>query len=296
MWRDFAVKQLYHSVPWASSTAVAECENYACFCTDKPGLEINASSTYFAKFSVPEGRLLRAQSSIRCPAEGRSKGWMLCHLWKTLDMAHSQREGKEHHGLCVRGEGRAAAQHLNSGQKLNPQSNQINGNGEAICSQTPPAIFPTYRAAIECSSDIRVVVVGHLLIVGAQEADGFVIAVRGGIVPGYGLVAVISDVLVGRGAQQPEECHLYHSDGVPIRIHVGELWEVEKGKHWAVRGKAMHLGSFKDHQIFPIHPYPHVHEHPALCSGAGSPHPILLLPSLHGIEMLWFSCCDLMVS
>lgn len=184
---------------------------------------------------------------------------------KTLDMVHSRREGKEHHGLCVHGEGRAAAQHLNSGQNLNPQSNQIDGNGEAICSETLPAIFPTYRAAIECSSDVWVVVVGHLLIVGAQEADGFVIAVCGGIVPGYGLVAVISDVLVGRGAQQPEECHLYHSDGVPIRIHVGELWEVEKGKCWAVRGKGMHSGSFKDHQI----------SHPSLSPRARAPCPLL---------------------
>lgn len=55
----------------------------------------------------------------------------------------------------------------------------------------------TYRTAIEGSSDVGVVVVGHLLIVGAQEADGLVIAVGGGVVPGYRLVAVVSDVLVG---------------------------------------------------------------------------------------------------
>lgn len=167
--------------------------------------------------------------------------------------------------------------------------------GEVICSESPPATFPTYRAAIECSSDVGVVVVGHLLVVGAQEADGLVVAVSGGIVPGYGLVAVVSDVLVGRGTQQPEERHLYHSDGVPIRIHIGELWEVEKGKHWAVRGKAMHLGSSKGHQI----------SHPSLSPCAWALCPLLqgwVSPShqgagpapamLHGTEMLWSSCCQ----
>lgn len=111
--------------------------------------------------------------------------------------------------------------------------------------------LPTYRAAVEGGSDVGVVVVGHLLVVGAQEADGLVVAVGGGIVPGYGLVAVVGDVLVGRGAQEPEESHLHHSDGVPIRIHVGELGEVEKGKHWAVRGNATRLGGSKDHQSHP---------------------------------------------
>lgn len=78
MWRAFAVKHLYLSVPWASSTAVAEGENYAGFCTSKLDLKINTSSTCFAKFSAPEGRLLRAQSQIRCPkGGGRTKGRML---------------------------------------------------------------------------------------------------------------------------------------------------------------------------------------------------------------------------
>lgn len=139
--------------------------------------------------------------------------------------------------------------------------------------------LPTYRAAVEGGSDVGVVVVGHLLVVGAQEADGLVVAVGGGIVPGYGLVAVVGDVLVGRGAQEPEESHLHHSDGVPIRIHIGELGEVEKGKHWAVRGNATRLGGLQGPPVSPIliPMFTGI-----LPSAPGPPHPsgarILLLP------------------
>ena len=102
------------------------------------------------------------------------------------------------------------------------------GNPEAICPEADGALqpgegdghfpqrLPTYRAAVEDGSDVGVVVVGHLLVVGAQEADGLVVAVGGGVVPGDGLVAVVGDVLVGRSAQEPEESHLHHSDGVPV--------------------------------------------------------------------------------
>lgn len=155
-----------------------------------------------------------------------------------------------------------------------------------------PQGLPTYRAAVEGGSDVRVVVVGHLLVVGAQEADGLVVAVGGSIVPGYGLVAVVGDVLVGRGAQEPEESHLHHSDGVPIRIHIGELWEVEKGKHWAVSSNATCLGGSKDHQ-----------SHPSVRPRARAPCPLLWTSPpqrgtdpapamLHGTRMLWFFCCQ----
>lgn len=87
---------------------------------------------------------------------------------------------------------------------------------DPFCRDWPRPALPTYRAAVEGGSDVRVVVVGHLLVVGAQEADRLIVAVGGGVVPGYGLVAVVSDVLVGRGAQEPEESHLHHSDGVPV--------------------------------------------------------------------------------
>lgn len=80
----------------------------------------------------------------------------------------------------------------------------------------PRPALPTYRAAVQDGSDVGVVVVGHLLVVGAQEADGLVVVVSCGVVPGDGLVAVVSDVLVGRGAQEPEESHLHHSNGVPV--------------------------------------------------------------------------------
>lgn len=87
---------------------------------------------------------------------------------------------------------------------------------DPFCKDRPSPALPTYRAAVEGGSDVRVVVVGHLLVVGPQEADRLIVAVGGGVVPGYGLVAVVSDVLVGRGTQEPEESHLHHSDGVPV--------------------------------------------------------------------------------
>lgn len=70
-------------------------------------------------------------------------------------------------------------------------------SADPFCSDWLRPALPTYRAAVKSGSDVGVVVVGHLLIVGAQEADGLVVAVCGGVVPGYRLVAVVSDVLVG---------------------------------------------------------------------------------------------------
>lgn len=66
-----------------------------------------------------------------------------------------------------------------------------------FCRDRPSPALPTYRTAVEGGSDVGVVVVGHLLVVGAQEADGLVVAVGGGVMPGDGLVAVVRDVLVG---------------------------------------------------------------------------------------------------
>lgn len=81
----------------------------------------------------------------------------------------------------------------------------------------------TYRAAVEHGADVGVVIVGHLLVVGAQEAHGLVVVVLLLVVPGHRLVAVVGDVLPAGGAQQPQEGHLDHADGVALCVHVGEL-------------------------------------------------------------------------
>lgn len=83
--------------------------------------------------------------------------------------------------------------------------------------------IPTYRAAVEHGADVRVVIVRHLLVVGAQEAHGLVVVVLLLVVPGHRLVAVVGDVLSASGAQQPQEGHLDHADGIALCIHVGEL-------------------------------------------------------------------------
>lgn len=84
-------------------------------------------------------------------------------------------------------------------------------------------VIPTYRAAVEHGADVRVVIVRHLLVVGAKEAHGLVVVVLILVVPGHRLVAVIGDVLPAGGAQQPQEGHLDHADGVALCVHVGEL-------------------------------------------------------------------------
>lgn len=88
----------------------------------------------------------------------------------------------------------------------------------------PRRQFPlTYRTAIGHGADVGVVIIRHLFIVGAQEADGLVVVVLLLVVPGHRLVAVVCHVLPARRAQQPQESHLDHADGVALRIHVGEL-------------------------------------------------------------------------
>lgn len=87
----------------------------------------------------------------------------------------------------------------------------------------------TYRAAVEHGADVGVVIVRHLLVVGAQEAHGLVVVVLVLVVPGHRLVAVVGDVLPAGGAQQPQEGHLDHADGVALRVHVGEL-RAEEGR------------------------------------------------------------------
>lgn len=81
----------------------------------------------------------------------------------------------------------------------------------------------TYRAAVEHGADVWVVIVRHLLVVGAQEAHGLVVVVLILVVPGHRLVAVVCNVLPSGGAQQPQEGHLDHADGVALCVHVGEL-------------------------------------------------------------------------
>lgn len=83
-----------------------QSENYACFCTRKLGLKINASSTCFTKFLAPEDRFaeLNPDSGIQ-QKEAEAKGGCWAPL-ETLAIAHGQSKGKEQRGL--RGERRAA--------------------------------------------------------------------------------------------------------------------------------------------------------------------------------------------
>lgn len=80
-----------------------------------------------------------------------------------------------------------------------------------------------YRAAVHQRLDEGIVVVGHLLIVGAQEAQRLVIIVSLGVVPGHRLMANISEVLPSGGAQQLEEGHLHCADGVFPHADVVQL-------------------------------------------------------------------------
>lgn len=82
----------------------------------------------------------------------------------------------------------------------------------------------THSAAVEHGADVWVVIVRHLLVVGAQEAHGLVVVVLLLVVPGHRLVAVVGNVLPAGGTQQPQEGHLDYADGVALCIHVGELW------------------------------------------------------------------------
>lgn len=102
----------------------------------------------------------------------------------------------------------------------------------------PPSALAPHRTAVHYGADVGVVVVRHLLVVGAQEADGLVVAVRLRVVPGHRLVAVVGDVLPGRSAQQPQEGHLDHTDRVALRVHVGKLVDdTQRGKKTKKRSR-----------------------------------------------------------
>lgn len=96
-------------------------------------------------------------------------------------------------------------------------------------------LFPTstHRTAVHEGPDVGVVVVRHLLVVGAQEADGLVVVALPLVVPRHRVVAVVRHVLPGGGAQQTQEGHLDHAHGVAFGVHVGQLWggkEKEKAR------------------------------------------------------------------
>lgn len=80
-----------------------------------------------------------------------------------------------------------------------------------------------YRAAVHQRLDEGIIVVRHLLVVGAQEAQRLVIVVSLGVVPGHGLMANIREVLPCRGAQQLQEGHLHCGDGVFSHVNVVQL-------------------------------------------------------------------------
>lgn len=103
----------------------------------------------------------------------------------------------------------------------NSCANRIKRGKTSVYARSRPV--GTYRAAVEQGADVGVVIVRHLLVVGAQEAHGLVVVVLLLVVPGHRLVAVVRNVLPARGAQQPQESHLDHTDGVALRVHVREL-------------------------------------------------------------------------
>lgn len=80
-----------------------------------------------------------------------------------------------------------------------------------------------YRAAIHQRLDEGIIVVRHLLIIGAQEAQRLVVVVSLGIIPGHRLMANVGEVLPCRGAQQLQEGHLYCADGVFCHVNVVQL-------------------------------------------------------------------------
>ncbi len=80
-----------------------------------------------------------------------------------------------------------------------------------------------YRAAVHQRLDEGIIVVRHLLVVGAQEAQRLVIAVSLGVVPGHRLMANVGEVLPCRGAQQLQEGHLHCVDGAFSHVNVVQL-------------------------------------------------------------------------
>lgn len=72
-------------------------------------------------------------------------------------------------------------------------------------------------------SDVRAVVVGHLLVVGPQEPERFTVPSGGRVVPGRRLVAVVGEVLPRGRRQQLQEGHLHHVDGTAFHVQIGEL-------------------------------------------------------------------------
>lgn len=80
-----------------------------------------------------------------------------------------------------------------------------------------------YRAAVHQRLDEGIIVVGHLLVVGAQEAQRLVVVVSFGVEPGRRLVANVGEVLPRRGAQQLQEGHLHCADGVLCHVNVVQL-------------------------------------------------------------------------
>lgn len=65
-----------------------------------------------------------------------------------------------------------------------------------------------YRAAVHQWLDEGIIVVGQLLIVGAQEAQRLVVVVGFGVIPGRRLMTDVGEVLPCRRAQQLQEGHL----------------------------------------------------------------------------------------
>lgn len=72
-------------------------------------------------------------------------------------------------------------------------------------------------------SDVRAVVVGHLLVIGPQEPERFAVPSGGRVVPGRGLVAVVGEVLPRGRSQQLQEGHLNHVDGIAFHVQIGKL-------------------------------------------------------------------------
>lgn len=85
-----------------------------------------------------------------------------------------------------------------------------------------------YRAAVRQWLDEGIIVVRHLLVVGAQEAQCLVIIVSLGVVPGHRLMANICEVLPCGGAQQLQEGHLHCCDSVLVHINVVQLGERQR--------------------------------------------------------------------
>lgn len=81
----------------------------------------------------------------------------------------------------------------------------------------------SYRAGVVHGLDEVVVVVRHFFVVGAEEAQRFVVVVGFSVEPGDGLVADVGEVLSRSRTQQLEEGHLDACDGALFHIHVGEL-------------------------------------------------------------------------